>query len=141
MVPSEAAFERRRAGGIGFRASDGRPILFRNLRQWLRERAGAIELLSFGWQANIISSTQSLCFYAYVLESLLKPGEYYRGHTEDLKQRLAEHNTGKCPHTSKYAPWKVKFYAALETLKLARDFETYLKSGSGHAFARKHLGL
>lgn len=80
-------------------------------------------------------------FYTYILESADKPGEFYRGHTDDLKRRFAEHNAGKCPHTSKCKPWKVKFYAAFETLDLAREFELYLKSGSGHAFAKKHFGL
>jgi putative endonuclease len=80
-------------------------------------------------------------FYAYILESVASPGEFYRGHTDNLKQRLAEHNAGKCPHTSKKKPWKVKFYAAFETLTLAQEFERYLKSGSGHEFAKRHLGL
>jgi predicted GIY-YIG superfamily endonuclease len=80
-------------------------------------------------------------FYAYVLESCSKPGEFYRGHTSDLKQRLADHNAGHCPHTTKLRTWKIKFYAAFETLELAQQFEDYLKSGSGHAFAKRHLGL
>jgi predicted GIY-YIG superfamily endonuclease len=83
----------------------------------------------------------ALMFYTYILESVAHSGEFYRGHTEDLKRRLAEHNAGKCPHTSKCKPWKVKFYAAFETLDLAQEFEQYLKSGSGHAFAKKHFGL
>jgi predicted GIY-YIG superfamily endonuclease len=83
----------------------------------------------------------SLMFYTYILESVANPGEFYRGHTDNLKRRLAEHNAGKCPHTSKCRPWQVKFYAAFETLALAREFEQYLKSGSGHAFANKHFGL
>ncbi|MGA2248785.1 MAG: GIY-YIG nuclease family protein, partial [Verrucomicrobiota bacterium] len=74
-----------------------------------------------------------------ILESVSAPGELYRGHTEDLKRRLAEHNQGKCSHTSKRGHWKVRFYAAFETMELARKFETYLKSGSGHAFAKRHL--
>jgi predicted GIY-YIG superfamily endonuclease len=78
-------------------------------------------------------------YYAYILESIEKPGEFYRGHSEDLKRRLAEHNAGKCPHTTKFKPWKMKFYAAFETLALAQAFEKYLKSGSGHAFAKRHL--
>ncbi|HEV2693532.1 MAG TPA: GIY-YIG nuclease family protein [Verrucomicrobiae bacterium] len=78
-------------------------------------------------------------FYAYILESINKPGEYYRGHTDDLKRRVAEHNAGKCIHTSNFMPWKVKFYAALETLESAKNFERYLKSGSGHAFAKRHF--
>lgn len=78
-------------------------------------------------------------FYAYILESVAKPGEFYRGHTDDLKRRVAEHNEGKCSHTSKFRPWKVKFYAAFETMLLAQEFEKYLKSGSGHAFAKRHF--
>ncbi len=80
-------------------------------------------------------------YYTYILESVATPGEFYRGHTENLKRRLAEHNAGKCSHTSKSKPWKVKFYAAFETMESARKFESYLKSGSGHAFAKRHLGL
>jgi predicted GIY-YIG superfamily endonuclease len=78
-------------------------------------------------------------FYAYVLQSVSYPEKIYRGHTEDLKQRLVEHNAGKCFHTSKFKPWKIKFYAAFETLELAQRFEQYLKSGSGHAFAKRHF--
>ena len=80
-------------------------------------------------------------FYAYVLQSLSHPEQFYRGHTADLRSRLAEHNAGKCPHTAKYPPWKVRFYAAFESISLARQFEDYLKSGSGHAFSKRHFGL
>ena len=80
-------------------------------------------------------------FYAYVLQSERFPGELYRGHSSDLKQRLVDHNAGKCSHTAKFRPWRLKFYAAFETLELAQDFELYLKSGSGYAFGKRHLGL
>jgi predicted GIY-YIG superfamily endonuclease len=80
-------------------------------------------------------------FYTHILESIPFPGEFYRGHTSNLKQRLAERNADKCPHTSKSMPWKIKFYAAFETLDMAREFETYLKTGSGHEFANGHFGL
>jgi predicted GIY-YIG superfamily endonuclease len=80
-------------------------------------------------------------FYSYILQSTLNPSQFYRGHTTDLKQRMADHNGGRCSHTAKYLPWKVKFYAAFETIELARAFEQYLKSGSGHAFAKRHLGI
>jgi hypothetical protein len=38
-------------------------------------------------------------------------------------------------------PGTIKFYAAFETATLAQQFEGYLKSGSGHAFAKRHFGL
>ena len=55
--------------------------------------------------------------YTYLLESLARPGIRYVGHTSDLKQRLADHNAGRCPHTSKNLPWKVKVYVAFEELR------------------------
>ena len=79
--------------------------------------------------------------YTYILESTKKHGSYYRGHTNDIRARLKAHNEGKCPATRALKPWRIKFCAAFETLELAQDFEHYLKSGSGHAFSKKHLGL
>ncbi len=78
-------------------------------------------------------------YYAYVLQSVDFPDRLYHGHSSDLKHRLADHNSGHCPHPARFRPWKLKFYAAFETLERAQEFETYLKSGSGHAFAQRHL--
>ena len=79
--------------------------------------------------------------FTYVLESLSNPGKRYVGHTSDLGQRLSDHNAGSCVNTRKYRPWKLKLYLAFETLKQARDFELYLKTGSGHAFANRHFWI
>jgi predicted GIY-YIG superfamily endonuclease len=78
-------------------------------------------------------------FYVYLIESLSIPGERYVGLTKDLKARLAEHNAGKSPHTAKFKPWRVTTYVAFSEQAKAIAFERYLKSGSGHAFARKRL--
>jgi len=80
-------------------------------------------------------------FYTYVIESLSRPEQRYIGHTSNLRQRIAEHKDKKCPHTSKHLPWKIKIYVAFETLDQAQQFERYLKSGSGHAFAKRHFWL
>lgn len=77
--------------------------------------------------------------YVYLLVSELEPTQRYIGLTSDLKKRLAEHNDGHSPHTSKFMPWKLQTYIAFETRERAELFEAYLKHGSGHAFARKHL--
>jgi putative endonuclease len=39
--------------------------------------------------------------YVYLLQSESVIGQRYVGATSDLKQRLADHNAGKSPHTSK----------------------------------------
>ena len=80
-----------------------------------------------------------IMFYAYILCSLSCPSERYIGSTEDLKSRLLKHNKGDVPHTSKFTPWKVEAHFAFETRGKATAFEAYLKSGSGHAFAKRHF--
>ena len=78
-------------------------------------------------------------FYTYVLQSESDSRQRYIGHTADLRKRLAEHNAKTVSHTSKFAPWHVKLYVAFETKDQAQHFERYLKSGSGHAFAKRHF--
>jgi len=58
-------------------------------------------------------------YYTYIIESRSQPAQRYIGHTSDLKQRLSEHNQGKCKHTYQYRPWKIKLYVAFETLSQA----------------------
>jgi predicted GIY-YIG superfamily endonuclease len=77
--------------------------------------------------------------YVYLLQSESSADQRYVGLTSDLKQRLADHNAGKSPHTSKYLPWRLVTYIAFSDEQKAGNFERYLKSGSGHAFARKRL--
>jgi predicted GIY-YIG superfamily endonuclease len=78
-------------------------------------------------------------YYTCIIESASHPGNRYIGHTSDLKQRVTEHNTGRCDHTAKFTPWKLKIDVAFETLEQAQHFEIYLKSGSGHAFTSRHF--
>jgi predicted GIY-YIG superfamily endonuclease len=75
----------------------------------------------------------------YILQSLDDPDRYYTGLTDDLKMQISKHNDQEVPHTSKYAPWRLKTYTAFSNEKQAVDFEKYLKPGSGRAFARKRL--
>jgi putative endonuclease len=76
--------------------------------------------------------------YVYVLESL--DGEhFYVGLADDVPTRFGKHNAGEVPHASKFRPWRIRTYIAFTDEKLATAFERYLKSGSGRAFAKKHL--
>lgn len=78
-------------------------------------------------------------YYVYLLQSEVVTSQRYVGITSDLRHRFAEHNAGKSPHTSKYASWKLVTYIAFSDKRKAEIFERYLKSGSGHAFARRRL--
>jgi len=77
--------------------------------------------------------------YVDLMESLLDDGKRYIGYTEDLRRRLADHNSGKNISTAPHRPWRLRTYLAFSEKGQAVDFERYLKSGSGHAFARKRF--
>ena len=76
--------------------------------------------------------------YVYILRSL-EGDHFYCGSTDDLRSRLKSHNAGQVPHTRKFKPWKLKTYLAFSDEQRAIDFEKYLKSPSGRAFAKKRL--
>ena len=77
--------------------------------------------------------------YVYLLQSESHPAQQYVGLTSDLQERLAKHNGGAVSHTSKFTPWKLQTYVAFSSREQAVTFELYLKSGSGRAFANRHL--
>jgi putative endonuclease len=77
--------------------------------------------------------------YVYLLRSLQNPEKRYVGSTNNLQQRLADHNAGKSPHTAKHVPWKLVAALSFEDAAKAEAFERYLKDGSGHAFAKRHF--
>ena len=77
--------------------------------------------------------------YVYILQSEQDAEYFYTGITDDLDARLSKHNSGAVTHTSKHRPWHIKSYVAFTDENRAFAFEKYLKSGSGRAFAKKHL--
>ncbi|MCL1891813.1 MAG: GIY-YIG nuclease family protein [Alphaproteobacteria bacterium] len=78
-------------------------------------------------------------FYVYLIQSETFPEQRYVGHISDLKKRLNDHNSGFSFHTNKYKPWKLVTYLGFSGEQPAIEFEKYLKTGSGQAFANKRL--
>jgi len=77
--------------------------------------------------------------YVYLLRSVKHPRQRYIGLTSDIQARLAAHNAGQSPHTSKYRPWELCLTLAFADDDRASAFEAYLKTGSGWAFAKRHF--
>ncbi len=77
--------------------------------------------------------------YVYILESENWPERHYTGLTDDLTARLRKHNEGGCLHTAKFKPWRLRVAIAFQSRSRAAEFEIYLKSHSGRAFASKHF--
>jgi predicted GIY-YIG superfamily endonuclease len=78
-------------------------------------------------------------YYVYIIQSEKIPDRYYTGFTENSDRRLSKHNSGGDPHTDKYKPWRIKTAIAFTDRQKALEFERYLKSPSGRAFAQKRL--
>jgi len=75
----------------------------------------------------------------YIIKSVSSSDQDYTGATADFRQRLKDHNAGKSKHTAKFTPWEVVWYCAFPEKHKALEFERYLKSHSGRAFAEKRL--
>jgi predicted GIY-YIG superfamily endonuclease len=64
---------------------------------------------------------------------------YYVGCTNDINDRLSRREKGDIKYTSSRLPIKVVHQSVFFDKYKAYEFEKYLKSGSGGAFAIKRL--
>lgn len=76
--------------------------------------------------------------FVYLLRSE-KTGGPYIGVTNDVGRRIAVHNSGGSLYTAPHRPWRLIVTLEFASERSALDFERYLKSGSGRAFARRHF--
>lgn len=67
------------------------------------------------------------------------PKKTYVGMTQDVNARLQKHNAGGSPHTARHQPWELVASIGVKDKQKAAELERYFKTGSGHAFAHKHL--
>jgi predicted GIY-YIG superfamily endonuclease len=77
--------------------------------------------------------------FVYILRSEADRLRHYTGITSDVDARLDRHNHGPCGCTIHNRPWSLVVSMEFPTETDARRFEKYLKSGSGRAFAKRHL--
>ena len=66
-------------------------------------------------------------FYVYFLKSL-KNQVLYIGSTENLKNRLRQHNAGRVKSTKAYTPWRLMDYEEFGTRAEAVRRERFLKT-------------
>ena len=77
--------------------------------------------------------------FVYVLRSDRNARRHYVGFTSDVTKRLEWHNAGQNEHTVGDRPWHVLVTLEFRTAAAAGQFERYLKTGSGRAFAKRHF--
>jgi putative endonuclease len=77
-------------------------------------------------------------FYVYILQSV-KDKKLYVGFTNDLDERLKEHNNEINPSTKFRLPVRLIFYESLPTKEEALEREKFYKSGRGKEVLKKIL--
>lgn len=76
-------------------------------------------------------------WYVYLLKC--SDGKTYTGCTSNIDERMSRHNKGQVSYTSTRLPVELITYIAFQDKYKAYEFEKYLKSGSGKAFANKRF--
>jgi predicted GIY-YIG superfamily endonuclease len=76
----------------------------------------------------------------YILRSERDPARHYVGRSANVEERLRWHNEGPSGHTVHHRPWRVLVSIEFCDGGSAARFERHLKSGSGRAFAQRHVG-
>lgn len=79
-------------------------------------------------------------YYVYAILSLVNK-DLYIGYSEDLRQRLQEHNTGRVQSTKSKKPWKLLYYEAYNEKSLALKQEKRLKMHAAKVELKSRLGI
>ena len=77
-------------------------------------------------------------YYIYLLHTF-KDSQFYTGFTQDLRQRVHEHNAGKNVSTKHRRPLELVFYEAFLSKLDALKRERYLKTTKGKAVLKNML--
>jgi putative endonuclease len=77
-------------------------------------------------------------FFAYVLKSL-NHDFYYKGHCENLNERLIQHNSGMTESIRPYIPFVILYMEEFASREDAIKREKYFKSAAGRRFLKKKL--
>ena len=77
--------------------------------------------------------------YVYLFESVHDRAQHYVGQTDDLRSRLQVHHSGGSIHTRRFKPWNLVRHVGFADAGRAVAFESYLKTGSGKTFLRRHF--
>lgn len=81
----------------------------------------------------------SAMFYVYYLRSEIFPDKTYIGFTQNLRQRLSEHNNGKSVYTRDFKPWILVGFLGFDQELKALRFERHLKTNAGRVFLRRYF--
>ena len=77
-------------------------------------------------------------YVVYVLKD--EEGKLYKGVTNNLERRVAEHRRHNTRTTSLMGELTIAYTEKFDNFESARKRELYLKSAAGRRFLKKHIG-
>lgn len=77
-------------------------------------------------------------FFAYVLQSRVD-GSFYKGHCEDLKKRIHQHNSGVTLSIKNKIPFEIAYFEEFDSRNKAIKREKYFKSAAGRKFLKSKI--
>jgi putative endonuclease len=78
-------------------------------------------------------------FYAYVIKSI-HTTFLYKGHCENLQERLKQHNAGETQSTRPHVPFDIVYFEEFSTRAEAIKREKYFKTAAGRRFLKSKMG-
>lgn len=78
-------------------------------------------------------------YYVYYLKSDTAKQKTYVGYTQNLKQRIRDHNSGKSIYTQDFRPWSLVGFLGFDSQEKALRFESYLKTNAGRVFLKRYF--
>lgn len=79
-----------------------------------------------------------MTYFTYVLQSQ-KDGKLYIGWTDDLEERLSNHNDGEVDSTRERKPLKLVYYEGCLSKEKAIAREKQLKTGFGRKYLKNRI--
>ena len=81
-----------------------------------------------------------MSYFSYILYST-NYNRFYKGHCEDLAERLKQHNHGHTKSTKPFIPWEIVYFEEFETREEAIKREIYFKTAAGRRFLKNKIAL
>jgi putative endonuclease len=76
-------------------------------------------------------------YFVYILTNPKE--QLYKGITNNIERRIAEHNNNESPGTRGKGPWKLIYSESCLNRKAARVREKYFKLGQGREYIHEHM--
>ncbi len=76
-------------------------------------------------------------YYVYILES--PEAKWYYGYSENIAQRLIDHNSNRSKYTRFKGPWTLVFLREFDNKNKALKFEQYLKKSRNKTFIKSNF--